>query len=127
MQTIIEVVAERGELIEADSHAQRRGGADDLLDRLNNFKGQPHPIFERTAVPIGSMIEEGRSERSEKAIMGDLDLDAVEAGVQIVAGARGKAGDNGSNVILIKRFGAEMARRLGHLCGRPHDVWGTLQ
>jgi hypothetical protein len=38
--------------------------------------------------------------------MGDLDFDAIEAGVQVVAGAGGKAGDDGSDVVVIKRLGS---------------------
>ena len=81
----------------------------------------------RAAIGIGAMVEEGRSEGSKQAVMRDLDLDAVKAGLDGVPRARGEAGDHRADIVGIHRLGVEMARRLRHLRRRPHDMRRMLE
>ena len=73
------------------------------------------------------MIEERRGEGSEQSIVGNLDLDTVEARFDHVVRADAEAIDDSADVVVVERLGAEMTRRLGHLRRRPHDVGRVLQ
>ena len=73
------------------------------------------------------MIEKGRSERAQQPIVRDFDLNAVEAGLYRVSGAHREAVNDGADIIFVHRLRAEMARWLGHLRRRPHDMRRMLE
>ena len=73
------------------------------------------------------MIEEGRSERAQQPIVRNFDLDAVKAGFYRVSRAHREAIDDGADIVFVHRLRAEMARWLGHLRRRPHDMRRMLE
>src|SRR5690606_30191674 len=86
-----------------------------------------HAVLERTAVTVSAVVEEGRGEGAQQPVMGDLDLDAVEAAFHGVPRTRRKALDGRLDVLDIHRLGRKMAGRFGHLRGCPEDMRGMLQ
>lgn len=126
LQSVVRVVAKRRELVDAHAHAERRV-ANLALDRFHNFHGKPEPVLEISAIPVGPPIKVGGDERSQQAIMRDLDLHPVKTGFHEVTGAGRKAGYDSFDVLLVHRLGGVMARWLGHLCRRPHDVRRVFQ
>ena len=122
LQAIFGIVAEHGKLVDADAHAERNTVSRCLLDRLEHLDRQAQAVLERSAIGIGPVIEKRRCEGAQQAVMGDLHFDAVEARLDQVAGTRREAIDYGTDVVVVDRLGAEVARRLRHLGRRPQDM-----
>ena len=73
------------------------------------------------------MIEKGRCERAQQPIVRDLDLNPVEAGLYRISSAHRETVNDGADIIFIHRLRAKMARWLGHLSRRPHDMRWMLE
>ena len=54
---------------------------------------------------VGAVIEEGRGEGAQQAVMRDLDLDPVEPAVAGIPGADGKAIDGRSDIVQVHCLG----------------------
>ena len=127
LQPVLLVVAEDRELVDAHAHAEGHVRTGRFLDRIEHFEAQAHAVLEGTAVAVGPTVEEGRRERAQQPVMGDLDLHAVEAGVDHVARARRESRDDGPDVLLVHGLRRVIARRFRHLGRSPHDRRRTLE
>ena len=72
-------------------------------------------------------LKKGEAKDLEQAVMGDLDLDTVEAGIDEVARTPSEAVDDRTDIVFVQGLGAEMAVRLWHLGRSPENVRRVLQ
>ena len=61
--------------------------APDRGDRLHHLEQQPRAVFDRAAVRVGALVRARTDELVEQIAVGAVDLDAIEAGVERMAGA----------------------------------------
>ena len=118
-KTVVEVVAERGVLVQAEADRDGPVGADPVPHRRQHLEGETHAVLEGAAVGILPAVEERRDEAAQEAVMADLDLDPVVACVAHVCRRRREPLDDRLDLHRPHLDGVVARAGLGHLGRRP--------
>jgi len=68
-----------------DGHADDEVVASHLPDAAGNLDGEPQPVLERAAPPVGAFVGQWRPELVDEAVVSREEIDAVESRVAVAA------------------------------------------
>ena len=127
LETVVEVVAERCVLVQAEADRDGPAGADRAPYRGQHLQGEAHAVLEGAAVGVLPAVEEGRDEASEKPVVANLELEPVEAGFPHVRRRCRESLDHRRDLLGPHLEGVVARMGLGHLGGRPELLRRVLE